>query len=468
MRLATITAATVLAMAALTGPATAQPAPPEVSVERAGEVFLVAYDLPSDAPAWAFFNSSLIMETRQPWRLQQWRVTTPGVVLRRVGAYDVLTTGDGSPVPRHVELEMRPVHHNLEADYATLTFTDGSIAMPTGIFDVFPAASLEAVEAVPADLNTVGFDLVEAIVRWRDRAGPVLFQGERYDGVSSHGANTYILFGQAEIVASDRLMTVVDPQLPAWIAAGFQEFGPRVADYYADRLGPGAFGRPTIMASWNGPTPNLFSMGGSVMPGLIVMNFEGEGVVEESPQIRASSRWFIAHESAHFWLGQTVRYAVARDAWITEGGADLMAVRAADALEPDYDARAELQSLVDECAGLAIQPVAEAAGRGEHRAFYACGAVFALAAEASQRRDDGGDWFDFLRPLIEANREDQTLTRAEWLAHLTAVSGDASLASDIELILDSGDPDPWAAIASLFARAGVAYTLDEEGRVVLD
>ena len=48
--------AVVLAMAALTGPATAQPAPPEVSVERAGEVFLVAYDLPSDAPAGPGLN----------------------------------------------------------------------------------------------------------------------------------------------------------------------------------------------------------------------------------------------------------------------------------------------------------------------------------------------------------------------------------------------------------------------------
>lgn len=467
MRLATITAAAVLAMAAFTGPALAQPTPPEVSVERAGEVFLVSYNLPSDAPAWAFFRSSLIMETREPWRLQQWRVTTPGVTLRRLGAYDVLTTEDGGPVPRHVEIEMRPAYHNLEADYSTLTFTDGSIAMPTGIFDVFPVPSVEAVEAVPADLNTVEFDLVEANVRWRDQAGPVLFMGERYDGVQSHAANTYILFGQAEIVATERLMTVVDPELPSWIANGIQEFAPRVADHYADRLGPGAFDRPTIMASWNGPTPGLISLGGSVMPGLIVMNFEGEGVLNENPGVRAQSRWFIAHESAHFWLGQTVRYAVARDAWITEGGADLMAFRATAALEPDYDVRASLQSAVDECAGHAAQPVADAAGRGGHRAFYACGAVFALVAEAAQRRADDGDWFDFLRPLIEANREDQELTRAEWLAHLTAVSGDASLAPDIERILDSGHPDPYAAIAGLFARSGVAYSV-AEGRVVLD
>ena len=69
--------------------------------------------------------------------------------------------------------------------------------------------------------------------------------------------------------------------------------------------------------------------------------------------------------------------------------------------------------------------------------------------------------------LIDANREDGVLTRQEWLDHLTSISRDPSLASDIELLLDHGTPDPSAVIASLFERAGVAYRLDE-GRVRLD
>ena len=447
----------------------AQPEPtrPAVIITRGGDAWTAEYELDRDAPVWAFFRSALIDGSRRPWRLEQWRVETPGVVLERAGTRDILRAVDGGPVPRRLRIAFTPRAENLEADYGVLAFTDGSVALPSGQFDVFPLPSVEAAAAVPLDLNGYSLETGPAAVTWRDRAGPVLFRGERVPEATEVQAETYVLFGQADMAESERLVTVIDPELPQWIGGAIEDFAPRVADVYAGRLGPGQSDRPTIMVSWAGPTDGRTSMGGSVMPGLIVMNFEGEGVVQESPRIRASSRWFIAHESAHFWLGQTVRYAVARDAWITEGGADLMAVRAAAALEPGYDARAELQSLVEECAGLAIQPVAEAAGRGEHRAFYACGAVFALAAEAAQHRATGGDWFDFLRPLIEANREDQTLTRAEWLAHLTAVSGDASLASDIELILDSGDPDPWAAIASLFARAGVAHSL-VEGRVVLD
>jgi len=50
----------------------------------------------------------------------------------------------------------------------------------------------------------------------------------------------------------------------------------------------------------------MTSMGGSVLPGLIVMSFEGRGVTSPQPEIVERSRWFIGHEGAHFWLGQTV------------------------------------------------------------------------------------------------------------------------------------------------------------------
>ncbi|MGS7457557.1 hypothetical protein ACT3J6_23865, partial [Mycobacterium tuberculosis] len=71
------------------------------------------------------------------------------------------------------------------------------------------------------------------------------------------------------------------------------------------------------MASWKGPTPRTTSMGGSVLPGLIAASFEGEDVVQPTDGLRAMVRWFIGHESAHFWLGHTVRYEYARDMWIT-------------------------------------------------------------------------------------------------------------------------------------------------------
>jgi hypothetical protein len=142
-----------------------------------------------------------------------------------------------------------------------------------------------------------------------------------------------------------------------------------------------------------------------------------------------------------------------------------MAVRALKVIDPDYDARAELQTEIDDCARLSRgRSVVTAAERGEHRAYYACGAVFALAAEGAQKARGGGDWFDFLQPLL--NQPDGVLTREEWLSALTRVSRDPSLRLGMEQLLDQGAADPNAVIARLFDRTGVAFRM-EGGRVVL-
>lgn len=218
------------------------------------------------------------------------------------------------------------------------------------------------------------------------------------------------------------------------------------------------------MATWNGPTPGLTSMGGSVLPGLIVMTLQGRDMLESSTEVQHHFRWFIAHEAAHFWLGQTLRYERMRDMWITEGGADLMAIRALQDLMPNYDPLPVLQEAIDDCIALSHrQNISDAAARSEHRAYYACGAVFGLIAESVQSRRDGGDFFDFLRPLIEAGRSDGVLIRTMWLDALSRISGDPTLAANIETLLDEGAADPAFTIASLFRRTGVPHEVEGGG-----
>ena len=443
-------------------------APPaaEVRITRDGDLWTADYVLERDAPVWAFIRSSLTHTTREPWRVRQWQVTTPGVVLERVGTLDILRATDGGNVPRNISLRLTPTAEDLEADYATLMFTDGSVALYSGAFDVFPLPSVEAARTAPDDLDGVDIPVGTVRIAWRDTAGPVLLHGDRMDEGLSQDDSAYVLFGQARMKQTERLVTVLDPELPGWISAAIEDYAPRVIGYYGERLGAGQSDRPTIMASWRGPTAGMTGFSGGVLAGLIVMSFEGEPMLESSDAVLDHSRWFISHEGAHFWLGQTVRYERSRDAWITEGGADLMAALATKALVPTYDLGAELQREVDECTALADQPVTGAGARGQHKAYYACGAVFALVAQAAQARHDGGDWFDFLRPLIDANREDGVLTRAEWLDHLDAVSGDPTLRARIETFLDTDTPDPVTALADLLHAAGISHRV-AEGRVVL-
>ena len=103
--------------------------------------------------------------------------------------------------------------------------------------------------------------------------------------------------------------------------------------------------------------------------------------------------------------------------------------------------------------------MAGAAERGETRAYYACGAVFALVAEGASRRP----FIDFVKRLVDENRADATVSRADWLAALDRVSRDPTLSRDIGVLLDRGTADPGASVASLLRRAGIAYTAGEDG-----
>ena len=97
--------------------------------------------------------------------------------------------------------------------------------------------------------------------------------------------------------------------------------------------------------------------------------------------------------------------------------------------------------------------------RGERRAFYACGAVFALVAESAS----GTSFFRFARQLVDANRADGVISRAEWLAALTRVSRRPDLARDIARLLDRGVDDSGEFITDLLVRAGVQLEVDPDG-----
>lgn len=463
----------------LTGCASPQPAASwapratdrvQADVVRDGDAWSVTYRLDEDAPVWAFQRSALLRVGRTPWRPSWWSVQTPGVVLDRQGRYDVLRTTDGRPVPREVRIVMRPQAGDLEADYdPALIFSDGAVALYSGQFDVIPLASVTQAQALPLDLN--GVDLPgsgAARVSWRDQAGPVLFKGERLARAEAVEADTYVLFGRARSREGSGITTVIDPALPRWLGDELAAFTPRVMAFYARRMGEVHGEPPTLMVSWTGPTKRLSSMGGSVLPGLISMNFEGEGVMNPDAAALSRARWFIGHETAHFWLGtNALKYEFAREAWITEGGADLLAVRAIQSIDPTYDARTELQNEVDDCVKLAAgKPVATAGERGDNRAYYACGAVWSMAFEAARKARDGGDFFNVLSDFQRGEGRDGVLTRDEWLSALTRTARDPSLRLDIERMLDVGVVDPTAVIARLFERTGVAYRLIG-GKVVL-
>lgn len=447
----------------------AEAAAADVAVVRQGDVWTAEFRFNQDSPAWVFTRSALARVGERPWRPQSWTVETPGVRLERRGRYDVLVAQDGGMVPRNVRIRFTPFAQGLLADYdPALLLTDGTVALFTEQFNLFPMTSVAAVEALPVDLNGTGFASPRTRIRFRDQRGTMLYRGRRVATAEASGQPGYVIFGRTEPVVTPAMASVTDPQLPQWLRAALSELTPAILADYARRLGPAPGGPPTFIVSWAGPTAGLRSMGGSVLPSTVIMRFEGEGVVQETAGVRNAARAFIAHEAAHFWLGEAVRYEFSRDAWIIEGGADLLAIRTVAGLDPRYDARAELQKSLDDCVRFASAGSIETAQeRNEHRAYYTCGAMFGLIAEAAARRSAGGDFFTFVRGIVEANRADGVVTKDEWLLDLTRISGDPSLARDIRTMVETRVADPSAALASLFERAGIGHSRDAQGKLRL-
>jgi hypothetical protein len=282
------------------------------------------------------------------------------------------------------------------------------------------------------------------------------------------GDGAYIYVGKAAPVDMPAFTGVIDPGLPVWVRTELDQFTPKLFAYYSERLGPFAGGRPTAYASWTGSAAAGTSMGGSVLKGTVILAIGGAGALKPSSSTLSRVRWFFGHESAHFWLGQTVRYDGPAQAWITEGGADMLAFRALEHLVAGYDARVELQRSLDECTKLVAggKSLAGASARGDVRANYACGAVLLLAAEAAARkRDPHADVFNWMRGLLDARRSSGVVGEADWLNAFASVAA-ASTVSNVRRFIEEGVQIPQSFLRQLFDETGVPYRIDLD-RLVL-
>lgn len=427
--------------------------PHEVRAEirRDGESWTLEYTFDRPAGAWLFPRTSITRAGDDAWRARTWTVETPGVSIERRGAYDVLQPRRGE-VPVKVRVRFTPLAEPLVSDYTpAVRFSDGSVALFTGHFDLVPLRSAKEADRLPSDLNGVPTPITRQTTRISD--------GTRTE-THANESPKYVFLGPTRPMESPDVVLLLDPELPAWIRDSLGQAVPQVLSRYAIDLGALNNRRPTIIVSWKGATPRVMSRGGGTLAQQIVMEYEGERLVTETPERRAEDIWFVAHEAAHFWLGQTVSYEFAREAWITEGGADLLAARVIQELALPFDWRGELQKSVDDCVALTRgRGVESARERNEHRAYYACGVVLGLIAEGVT----GKPYAAFARRLIDANRADRLVNRADWLAVLASNQRGRALRRDVERLLDRGDEDPAALIASLFERAGVNFDTDPDG-----
>lgn len=451
-----MTLAAAAAVLVATGAATSVDAPADVSVTRRGGGFEAVFTLPRNAPAWGFSRSSLAADDRRPWRPRSWTVLTPGVRLERRGSYDALVAAGGGTVPRTVRVRVAPYTRELLSDYVpALTLGQDGIALFDGQFSIFSVGSAGALDRLGLDPSDGPITDTSTRVRFRGSPTELRLAGDTAGYRRGNSAGTYGLFGVADAVEDAGLATVVDPRMPAWLADGIRTFTPQVLGRYRQLLGSPGELNPTVLASWAGADTPRANLHGGVLKGLVLMRISGVAATRPSPPLRALAYRYIAHESAHFWLGQVVKYDKVADNWIMEGGADLLAIRALGANDPAFDMRATLQKSLSDClAASAKGGLASASERQDFQAKYDCGAVLSLVAE----RAAGGDYPAFVRRMIAANVADRSVSSEEWLRLLDSYPAALGLSARIRPLLTQAQPTPhgWT---DLLSAAGIRYRL---------
>ena len=434
--------------------------PVVADVRRDGDAFVAEFTLPRSAPAWAFYRSTPAEADRKSWRARSWTILTPGVSLARRGRYDAFIGANGRPVPARVRVRIVPFTEEVAADYVPALLLGGrSIALFDGHFSAFSVRDIAALDNLATEPDPAKIVDTGTRVRFNGGRRPFRLAGDVAGYRRGASSGTYGLFDVPRATIADGVATVIDSEMPRWFAADVASFTPRVIRLLHSRLGESGLAEPTILAAWEGARRDGVSMNGGTLKGLILMRVDGRQALTEDRGLRDRARWFIAHEAAHFWLGQAIGYETQRDNWIMEGGADLLAARTVQRLDPTYSPKQFLNEAVRDCAKTATRPVADAPERGEYRTTYACGTVFALVAEHAGK----GDFYAFTRAAIDRNRAKGDINTADWLAALDRASGKPALSAAIGTLLDKGAADPKSAMASLFRDSGIAFAMAADG-----
>ncbi|WP_343344178.1 hypothetical protein WJT74_09640 [Sphingomicrobium sp. XHP0239] len=415
--------------------------------------YAVALDFREEAPVWIFLRSNGPVTGEPSWRAGTWEVRTPGVTLTRIGLHEALVANDGGPVPGRVEIAVAPYTRNLNADYQpAIRIGENALALFSDHFLLRPAASVAAVEALGADWTVLpDYDAGHPLAR---------FEGEGFvvDGMPVEEVAVteaaYVLHGDIASAGSGALVTYLDPRLPAWLGTELERDIPAIIRLYEAQWGPHDDGTLELMVEWGGPTAGSVSLGGSVIGSQMVMRLEGQALLDQRGGAGAEMRMLIAHEAAHFWLGNLVAYGRPGEAWTSEGGADLAALRAIEAVDPAGAARREgrmTRSAWRQCATyLERGGLASAPERGEQKAFYSCGFLLSRVAErVAERR--GGTFFTFWAKLIERHREAGEVGSEDWFEALAQEGAAPATLAAMRTIVERGGGG--AAITDLYASA---------------
>lgn len=420
--------------------ASTAPASPLIHVRVSplqGGDWRVDYELPAALTTTSFARPSFAH------RITDWHMIVPSdAQLVRTVDGDVISAPTAFT---HVALRVSNPTKPVEKDYAlTFTFTDGSVLLYTGHFDLKEGPSL---------FTFVG--------REGDR---VIVPSGTFAGAATWTANddtTYVYLGKLQPVVEPQYTLAVDPGFPPWLREHLLTLIPRLIAYYGKQLGRPLPWRPSIFLSYaEDAREGSMSFTGNTQTGLVQMEISLGPSSRQvgNSEVKKKASVVLAHEIAHLWNAHV--YENVGSDWLHEGGAETFAWRAIRAAEviSQSEYERELSLAVSWCLfGLDDKPLLESSKSGRFKNYYTCGATISLWAESALGlAEPGVDAFTLWRAVFAASSENkydgETFTKM-----LTSMGASATLRTDVNTFVTQPLASPAWLIEHL-KKAGLTIT----------
>lgn len=417
---------TVACVAACTAPPAVQQ--PSVEVREAADgVWRATWRFPEPVSGMRFARPA------HYFREDAWRVLTPGYALARDGNSQVVLGGNALAVSE-IQIEFPVDTRKFPREYEFFhRFSDGSVALYTGMLHAETLDGHVVAAAVTIDPGPA--------------RGLVTTDAEGADG-------TYAYVGNITPLHAAHMSAVVDPGLPAWLAYELELRTQAFFALLAERTGHRLERRPLVLFNFVPGELDGYAYRGGVLHGVIHLSAVGDGWHEADPRAVREMLRFIAHEAAHMWNADLVKYRSGSPPWLHEGGAEALAVRllvAAGLTGPTALAAFDAGAL-DECIR---QPMVALGDARADRAHYACGSLVASWSERLlQAADPALDLFDFTGRLIEhAQAGDGRYGEDDWFAVLKAMGAEAAAVDALQAFVREPQAAPtWRAAAGTWGN----------------
>ncbi len=400
------------------------------------------------------------------YRTQSWTPAAGSPVVERVDGLDAMIFDAPTQTASYI---ISPHTEDVMGDYTPwLAFSDGSLALYTGQFELLDGKTRDAISALQGNLGAWEGEQGVLGVRVLSEE-PMLFRSEPRPSpveTRSAGEGDYVVVGDTPLQEGASYIGVIDSALPPQISDSLDADLGEIFAHYESVFGYALPSRVSLLFAFGGFDHPGYSFSGSVIgDDLIVMSASGEVLRDYPPGIRRHILWFFAHEGAHLFQGvDGVMPGLGADSWIHEGSANAMAVETIMAMGAGNEGyrRSELNTALGGCApALANGPLNTLAGQ----MHYDCGQLFFVMADADLPEANVYDIWRAIQDTVRT-RDIEAVTTEIVIETFAELGVQDALVEQIEALVFEETSEPHTDILRAMETRGMSFELDEDGQLV--